>query len=374
MSDQQLLTLLLGWSSLAVCLAWLLPSRWQIPAIAACGAGLLASVSVLSLALLAAGVLLTYLVHRSAAGNRTATIAGIAAVVAASLFFLAVGQRTGEGIGASVVLPAGLAFYSLRLIHYLLESYKGNLRKHTFGEYLCYQFLPSTLPVGPIHRFDEFLRDLRRRRWDAALFSGGLERILYGLAKLIVVGDYVVDEKLAMAMTSAMVAPGYEGIYFTAVLFWIRLYVLFSGYSDIAIGFGALMGFRLRENFNWPLRSRNIAEFWQRWHMSLSSWCRDYVFTPVMSFTRSHAVAVLASMVVLGLWHDLSLRYLIWGGYHGLGIAAFRWFDDRTSGFFARLPAPLRTLWHGFAIVLTLHFVLFSFAITSAIERFILGR
>ena len=108
--------------------------------------------------------------------------------------------------------------------------------------------------------------------------------------------------------------------------------------------------------------------------MSLSSWCRNYVFTPVMSFTRSHAVAVLASMVVLGLWHDLSLRYLIWGGYHGLGIAVYRWFDDRTNGFFARLPEPLRTIWHGFAIVLTLHFVLFSFAITSAIERFILGR
>jgi alginate O-acetyltransferase complex protein AlgI len=373
-SDQQLLMLLLSWSSLAACLAWLLPSRWQVPAIAACGAGLLISVSVLSLAVLTSGVLLTYFVHRRAAGSKAATIAGIAAVVAAFLFFLAVGKRTGEGIGSSVVLPAGLAFYSLRLIHYLLESYKGNLRAHAFGEYLCYQLLPSTLPVGPIHRFDEFLRDLRRRRWDAILFSTGLERILYGLTKLIVLGDYVIGEKLSVAMSSAMAAPGYEGIYFTALLFWIKLYVLFSGYSDIAVGFGALMGFRLRENFNWPLRSRNINEFWQRWHMSLSSWCRDYVFTPAMSLTRSHAVAVLASMVVLGLWHEISLRYLLWGGYHGLGIAGFRWFDDRTSSFFARLPSPLQQLWHGFAIVLTLHFVLFSFAITSAIERFILGR
>jgi alginate O-acetyltransferase complex protein AlgI len=373
-SDQQLLQLLLAWSSLAACLAWLLPSRWQVPAIAACGAGLLASVSVLSLGVLVAGVLLTYLVHRHAAGSKSATIAGTAAVVATFLLFLAAGKRTGEGIGASVVLPVGLAFYSLRLVHYLLESYKGNLRAHAFGEYLCYQLLPSTLAVGPIHRFDEFLRDLRRRRWDTRLFSSGLERILYGLAKLIVIGDYLVGEKLVAAMTSAMAAPGCEGIYFTALLFWIKLYVLFSGYSDIAVGFGALIGFRLRENFNWPLRSRNIGEFWQRWHMSLSSWCRDYVFTPALSLTRNHALAVLASMVVLGLWHEISLRYLLWGGYHGLGIATFRWFDDRTGGFFARLPAPLRILWHGFAIVLTLHFVLLSFAITSAIERFILGR
>ena len=374
MSDQQFLLLLLGWSGLAVLLSWLLPMRWQVLAIAGCGAGLLASLSMLSLGVLATAALLTFLVHRLAAGNKVATIAGIVVVAGAFVLFMAAGERIGAGIGSSVVLPAGMAFYSLRLIHYLLESYKGNLREHSLGEYLCYQLLPSTLPVGPIHRFDEFLRDLRRRRWDATLFSGGLERILYGLAKLIVIGDYLVGEKLTYGLAAATASPGFTGIYFTSLLFWIKLYVLFSGYSDIAIGFGALMGFRLRENFNWPVVARNIGEFWQRWHMSLSSWCRDYVFAPALSLTRNHVLAVLASMVVLGLWHDLSLRYLLWGGYHGLGIASYRAFDERTSGFFARLPTPLQRGWHGFAIVLTLHFVLFSFAITSALERLLLGR
>jgi D-alanyl-lipoteichoic acid acyltransferase DltB (MBOAT superfamily) len=372
--DQHNFALLLAWSGLAVLLSWLLPARWRMLAVAGCGAGLLASQSQWSLVLLLSGVLSTFLVHRLCHGSKAATIAGIVAIVGVFLSMTVSGASTGEGISSGVLLPLGMAFYSLRLIHYLLESYKGNLRAHDFDEYLCYQLLPSTLPVGPIHRFDEFLRDLRRRRWDSGMFSGGLERILYGLAKLVVIGNYLVEQKLAVAISPSLHAHGFIGIYSTAWLFWIRLYVLFSAYSDIAIGFGALMGFGLRENFNWPMLARNIGEFWRRWHMSLSAWCRDYVFTPALSLTRSHVVAVVSAMVVLGLWHEFSLRYLLWGGYHGLGIAVYRWFDQHAGKFFASLPGPLRKLWHGFAIVLTLHFVIFSFAITSAVERFILGR
>ena len=373
MDDQRFLLLLLAWSGLAAVLSWVSPSRWQAASIAICGAGLIACVSPISLGLLASGTVLTFLVHRHAAGSKTMTVAGIAIVTGTFVLFMAHATHTGSGIGSGVLLPMGMAFYSLRLLHYQLESYKGDLRAHTFVEYLGYQLLPSTLPAGPIHRFDEFLRDLRRRRWDAALFSGGLERILYGLVKLIVIGNYLVAFKLAIAMNTVMAAPGLLGVYATTAVFWIKLYLIFGGYSDIAIGFGALMGFRLRENFNWPMLARNISDFWQRWHMSLSSWCRDYVFTPALSLTRNHVVAVLASMVVLGLWHQLSLRYLIWGGYHGVGIAVYRWFDGRSKGIFARLPKPLSWVWRGFATLLTLHFVVFSFAITSAIERMILG-
>ena len=161
MSDLALLGWLFGWSGLATALAWLLPARLQAWGILACGVGLLASVSMTSLALLAAGTLLTFLVHRHAAGNRTATGLGIATVVGGFAVFMASGEHTASGIGAASLLPIGLAFYSLRLLHYLVESYKGNLRPHGLGEVLCYQFLPSALPVGPIHRFDEFLRDLR---------------------------------------------------------------------------------------------------------------------------------------------------------------------------------------------------------------------
>jgi len=129
------------------------------------------------------------------------------------------------------------------------------------------------------------------------------------------------------------------------------------------------MGFNIRENFNWPLLARNIVDFWQRWHVSLSSWCRDYIFTPVLSVTRRPLVAVLAAMIVLGLWHDLSLRYVLWGAYHGTGIAAFRWFDAKAGYRIDSLPAAPAAAWRVFAIVITVHFVLFSFWVTRALER-----
>ena len=133
------------------------------------------------------------------------------------------------------------------------------------------------------------------------------------------------------------------------------------------------MGLRIRENFNRPFLARNIADFWQRWHFSLSSWCRDYVFTPVLSVSRSAPLAVLSAMVVLGLWHDCSLRYVLWGAYHGAGIAAFRWFDTKAAARIDALPVVSLALWRVFAVVLTLHFVVFSFVVTRALERLILG-
>lgn len=373
MTSQQLLLLLLCWSALAIPLAWLLPARWQLPAIAACGMGFLGCVSPLSLAVLAGGTLASFLVAQRAAAGHPAFLFGTMAIVVTFVAFMAVGGSGSGEIGVGVVLPVGMAFYCLRLIHYLIDGYKGVLRPHGLLDCLAYQFLPGAIPVGPIHRFDDFLRDARRRRWDSQQCSEGLRRVLYGLAKLIVLGNYVVALKLTALLAGSLAATGIEAAYAEAVLFWIKLYVFFSGYSDIAIGFAALTGFRLRENFDWPLLSRNIGEFWQRWHMSLSAWCRDYVFTPALSLTRSHVLAVLASMLVLGLWHELSLRYLLWGAYHGLGIAAHRWFARRTGPFEAGLPRPAQRLWRFLATVLTLHFVLFSFAATRAVERFLLG-
>ncbi len=380
MFEQRLLLLLLCWSSVAVIAAWLTPQRWQTAAISTCGAGFLTMAAPLSAGLLAIATLASFLVVKHAGSSKTAMHSAIIFIACGYLLFMARADKTADGIGAGVILPLGMAYYSLRLIHYLLESYKGKLRAHSFGDYLCYQFFPSALLVGPLHRFDEFLRDLRRRRWEPMLFSRGLERILYGLAKLIVIGNYLIGVKLAVALAVPLEAVGLAGDYLRALVFWLKLYILFSGYSDLAVGFGLLMGFHLRENFNWPFLSHNIAEFWRRWHMSLSSWCRDYVFTAAFALTRNRLAAVLAAMVVLGLWHELSLRYLLWGAYHGLGIACYRWFSQRAS----RLALPVGTasmrrrvllgVWRVAAIALTFHFVLFSFHTTSAIERVLLGR
>jgi alginate O-acetyltransferase complex protein AlgI len=379
--EQSLLMIVVAWSVLAVGCSWLAGARWQTGLITLCGVGLLACVSPAAILLLGAGTAATFTLHaRGPVSKRALSISIVAIAVLFAAFILAnrhvsaaVPVAITSPAAARVVLPLGLAFFCLRWIHYLFESYKGTLRPHTFAEYCCYQFLPSTLPAGPIHRFDEFLRDLRRKRWDPTLFSYGGQRVLYGLVKLIVIGNYLLGEQLTHALAYRAAQPTLGGTYVSAVLFWLKLYVLFSGYSDVAIGFAAAMGFKVRENFNWPFLARNIRDFWQRWHNSLASWCRDYVFTPILSATRSQAIAVLGAMIVLGLWHDVSLRYLIWGAYHGCGIAMFRWFDARAGAFIDSLPRWLDIPWRALACLLTLHFVMFSFPVTSAIEHFLEG-
>jgi len=368
MGEQGLLEMVLLWSAIAVAVSWLLPQRFQPLLVAACGVGLLAVVSPGSLALLALASVGTFALHRYALLTRTVLLASITAIAGTYLMLLGMSEHSVSSLDLRVVLPLGMAFYALRLIHYLFESYQGNLRPHRLDEYLCYQFLPGTLAAGPIHRCDEFLRDLRRRRWDPPQFARGAQRVLYGLVKLVVLGNYLIGEELWPLLAQWAGHP-LAGGYLSVLLFWAKLYLLFSGYSDVAIGFGALMGFNIRENSHWPLLARNIADFWQRWHISLSSWCRDYIFTPVLSVTRKPYVAVLAAMIVLGLWHDLSLRYLLWGAYHGTGIAAFRWFDAKAGQRIEALPAAPAAVWRVFAIAITVHFVLFSFWITRALER-----
>ena len=378
--EQSLLIVVVAWSVAGVGCAWLAPARWQAPLLTLCGVGLLACVSPIAIVLLGAGTAVTFALHaRGPVSKRTLSISIVTIALVFAGFILAsrdvpaLAPAAISPAAARVVLPLGLAFSCLRWIHYLFESYKGSLRQHTFVEYCCYQFLPSTLPAGPIHRFDEFLRDLKRKRWEPTFFSYGGQRVLYGLVKLVVIGNYLLGEQLTHALAYQAAQPTLAGTYLSAVLFWAKLYVLFSGYSDVAIGFGAAMGFTIRENFNWPFLARNIRDFWQRWHNSLASWCRDYVFTPVLSATRSQAVAVVTAMIVLGLWHDVSLRYLIWGAYHGCGIAVFRWFDAKAGPFIDLLPGWLDALWRAVACVLTLHFVMLSFPVTSAIQRFVAG-
>jgi alginate O-acetyltransferase complex protein AlgI len=143
------------------------------------------------------------------------------------------------------------------------------------------------------------------------MFSDGLERILYGLVKINFLGNFLFNMKLTeLALHSN---PYLLKLYLDVVAFTGNAYCQFAGFSDLAIGLGLIWGIRVMENFNAPFLATNMQEFWQRWHISLSSWCRDYVFQPLAALTRSRWFALLASMLVLALWHEISFRYFLWG-------------------------------------------------------------
>jgi D-alanyl-lipoteichoic acid acyltransferase DltB (MBOAT superfamily) len=135
--------------------------------------------------------------------------------------------------------------------------------------------------IGPINRFPEFLRDERRKRWDSKLFYSGLERVLFGYFKVVVLANYLLDTKLQVHIEQVGGNDTAYGAWLGCVEYGLDLYFRFGGYCDIAIRLAALLGFRILENFNYPFMRSNINTFWKSWHISLSSWCRDYVFTPV---------------------------------------------------------------------------------------------
>lgn len=363
----------LAFLALAVAAAWLTPARWQGAALLAVGAAMVGWFSPLSLALLAVATLASYGAARLQQGRALAIRATMLLTAGGYLVFLWLSQASWSRTNLlAAAVPFGMAYYVLRIVHYLAETEREGFRQHGLQDYAQYQFLPAALFVGPIHRFDEYLRDLRRRRWDGASFSVGAGRVLMGLFQIVVLDSALIGQKIVPLIERADL-QGAAHLYVDAALFWSRLYILFSGYTEVAVGAALMMGFQLRENFNRPYLARNIGDFWRRWHMSLSSWCRDYVYMPVLAGVRNHTAAAAASMVVLGLWHAVSLHYLLWGLYHGIGLAIWRAFSIRTAPVYARLPPAGQAAWTTAARVATLHFVMFSFAATNAVERLLPG-
>jgi alginate O-acetyltransferase complex protein AlgI len=355
---------MLGWIVAGVAAAWLPPRRWQVPAFAASSAVFLVAYAPISAGLLAAFTVGTHLVV-SGRATPPRVLGAVAAVVGTWVAFkLGVTTEWGQSEAVASPVPLGLSFYALRTIHVLIERYKGELPDHSFAALASYLFFLPILPAGPIARLGDFQRELRRRRFDGALFSRGCERILHGYAKIVILGNYLVSMRFAEWIREELEAGSAAAAYLDCLRYGANLYFQFGGYSDVAIGFAMLVGVRIAENFRWPFLAVNIGDFWRRWHITLAQWCRDYVFMPVASWSRSPSVAVVASMIVLGVWHELSPRYLAWGVYHGLGLAVWRaWSRRRPEP--ADASGPVAALRHGARVFVTFHFVLLSFAITK---------
>ena len=341
---------LAGWAVLLVAAAWLPPPRWQVPAMAVVGATFLAASDLRSFALL---LLLGALVR--AVPEKSDRVGVVIAVIVAAMVTFKSGVRLEEA-DRPVVL--GLAFYGLRLIHVATDRAAGRLAV-SWRDHFSYLFFLPTLIAGPIHRAQDFRDDAGRRRLDCGDVAEGMERILYGLVKIVFLGNWVnvVVDLLGPSRGSTSFAAAY----LRCAHYGWNLYFQFAGYSDVAIGLGRLVGFRLPENFNWPFLATSLADFWTRWHATASAWCRDYVYLPLAHRLRSPYLALAGSLLVLGLWHELSPRYCLWGAYHGAGLMAWRWLHRRfewpsTRGGWVGTAAGLFATWH---------FVVSGFAFTA---------
>lgn len=238
-----------------------------------------------------------------------------------------------------LVLPVGISFYTFQAIAHTVEVYKRRLRlKMDFLEYIFYLSFFPLLLAGPITRPATMLQQMRENtEVNPRLLYTGLWLVMMGILKKCVVADYIAQFN-NWAFDEPMLYNGFE-LLMAVAGFSVQIYCDFSGYSDMSIGIAAMMGFRLRENFNFPYQSLNITEFWRRWHISLSTWFRDYLYIPMGGNRVGRARMYFnnfITMVVAGLWHGSTLMFVLWGAMHGTALVVHK-FCNRL--FLHRLPS-----------------------------------
>lgn len=228
----------------------------------------------------------------------------------------------------SLVLPLGLSFLTFELIHFLLERRRGKIADASLVDLAAFAFFFPCRVAGPIKRYPDFAAGLAKAEISIENLYHGSLRILVGLLKKFALADLFA---LSAAEVSYVSAPLHA--WKVVLAYSLQIYLDFSAYSDIAIGLSRLMGIRIPENFRGPYLSSNIQEFWNRWHISLSSWVRDYVFMGVgkpLFKTRLKsrprviaAVCYVTTFTIVGAWHGLTPNFLLWGLYHGLLLTAY---------------------------------------------------
>ena len=240
-----------------------------------------------------------------------------------------------------LVLPVGISFYTFQSMSYSIDIYRGHARPaRSFVDFACYVSLFPQLVAGPIVRYQELDSQLRVRVHSWAKAGAGIVLFVLGLAKKVLLADAVAP----MADWGfSQASLGFAGAWSSLLAYTLQIYFDFSGYSDMAVGLGLMIGFQFPQNFNSPYKSRSISEFWTRWHISLSSFLRDNLYIPLGGNQKGPVrtyVNLFLTMLLGGLWHGANWTFVLWGAYHGTLLALERM--NHKRGFGWRLPRPLQ--------------------------------
>lgn len=261
-----------------------------------------------------------------------------------------------------VILPVGLSFYTFQTLSYSIDVYRGNIKATRNGlNFLCFVSFFPQLVAGPIERAKNLLPQFEKDRgFNLEQVKDGMRQVLWGLFKKIVIAD-----NAAVAVNAIYGDVGEHGsltLLYATAMFFFQIYCDFSGYSDIAIGTAKMFGFKLSTNFNIPYLARSVAEFWQRWHITLTKWFTDYVYGPIASKNKNNALlrafAMFITMGLIGLWHGANWTFIVFGLFQAIMITIER-IPIRVKNsvvnlnyYLVRMPLAF-AVFYSFALILT---------------------
>ncbi|MEF9953092.1 MAG: MBOAT family O-acyltransferase [Clostridium sp.] len=225
-----------------------------------------------------------------------------------------------------IIMPIGVSFFTFQGMSYVIDVYRGEKAQRSFVNIALYIMLFPHLIAGPIVRYKDIESQLMSRKESVQAFGYGVERFIYGLGKKVIISN-IVGEVASDVFASS--SPSVMLLWLGIICYTLQIYFDFSGYSDMAIGLFSMFGFRVLENFNYPYISKNISEFWRRWHISLGSFFRDYVYIPLGGNRCSPLRNLFNLFIVWGLtgfWHGAAWNFIVWGLYFGLIIACEKMF------------------------------------------------
>nr|MBA2450528.1 MBOAT family protein [Chloroflexota bacterium] len=338
-------------------LFWLTPARWRVELLLVASYVFYASWSPpyagLMFVLAVANYVFGLAVGRATRRKRLVLWGCIAADLAVLGFFKywdfaaesttrIVESATGTGwdpIFLELVLPLGISFFTFEFIHYLVDIYRGSVPVHSFSKFHVFAAFFPTQIAGPIKRFQQFVPALTGLdRFDPELAKDGLRLIGIGLVKKVLLADKLAPIADAGFAAGAAGEIGSGEAWIASLAFALQIYFDFSGYTDIARGSAQLFGFHIPINFDAPYLATGVADFWRRWHISLSSWLRDYLFIPLGGSRRGRWITVrnlLITMGLGGLWHGAAWHFVVWGLYWGVALSLDRvcrtWLPRRTT-------------------------------------------
>ncbi len=256
----------------------------------------------------------------------------------------------------NIVLPIGISFYTFQIISYEVDVYRGKVKaSKSLIDYMTYVFLFPQLIAGPIVRYETISKELKSRKVTLEDFSYGVNRFIIGLFKKVVIANNIGELCNILNNSSEVSVLLY---WVLGISYMLQIYFDFSGYSDIAIGIGRMIGFKFPENFNYPYIANSVTDFWRRWHMTLSSWFRDYVYIPFGGnrvSTLKHIRNILVVWMLTGLWHGASWNFIIWGIYFGVILIIEKYCLNKVL---EKLPRVIRNIYAMFIVMIS--FIIFS--------------